>query len=89
VIYATVVNIVLFIYALLILAIVFFSLHLDYKAKRFVYYANLVSTLLGVFSFLTFVIFLVQLILGFVGVGDCNSPFIQTCARATWWPWRN
>lgn len=37
VIYATVTTIVLFIYALLVLAIIFFSLHLDYKAKRFIY----------------------------------------------------
>lgn len=72
VIYSTITNIVLFIYALLILAIIFFSLHLDYKSKRFIYYANLVSTLLGVFSFLTFIIFLIQLILGLVGAGDCK-----------------
>lgn len=88
-IYATITNIVIFIYALLILAIIFFSLHLDYKAKRFVYYANLVSTLLGLFSFLTFIVFLLQTILGFVGVSDCNSPSMQICVKATWWPWRN
>lgn len=76
VIYATITNIVIFLYALLIFAIVFFSLHLDYKSKKFVYYIYLVSTLLGVFSMLTFIVLLVQTILGFVGTGDCILSLI-------------
>lgn len=83
VIYATITNIIVFIYALLIFAILFFSLHLDYKSKRFVYYANLVTTLLGLFAMLTFIVLALQVILGLVGSGDCNSPPTQTSAKAT------
>lgn len=75
-IYATITNVVVFIYALLILAMVFFSLHLDYKSKKFIYYAYLVSTLLGAFAMLSFIVFLVQVILGFVGSGDCTTSII-------------
>ena len=55
-IYATFTSIMVFIYALLIFAILFLSLHLDYKSKRFVYYCFLVTTLLGVFAMLTFIV---------------------------------
>jgi hypothetical protein len=68
--------VVVFIYALLILAMIFFSLHLDYKNKKFIYYGYLVSTLLGVFTMLTFIVFLAQTILGLIGVGDCIFPSI-------------
>ncbi len=57
---------------MLMFTMVFFSLHLDYKSKKFMYYTYLVTTLLGVFSMLCFVVFLAQTIQGFVGSGDCK-----------------
>lgn len=60
VIYRTFSNIIIFIYALCILAIFFFSIHLNSKDKRYVYYAHLVSTVLGVFTIIAAIVFIVQ-----------------------------
>ena len=88
VLYATITNIVVFIYALMLLAIFFFSLHLDYKSKKFIYYTYFVSTVLGLLSMLSFIVFLAQTVQGFIGTGDCKLCPIQTSGRATSRRWK-
>lgn len=56
----------------MLLAIFFFSLHLDYKSKKFIYYTYLVSTILGILSMLSFIVFVAQTVQGFIGTGDCK-----------------
>jgi hypothetical protein len=45
----------------------FFSLHLNAKHKRFVYYAYLVSTILGIFTIIAMIVFLASTFLSFIG----------------------
>lgn len=60
----------------------FFSLHVDYKQKRFTYYIYLISTQLGLYSFVSFIVYMVQTILGVVGTnGDCNYSITQISER--------
>ena len=66
VLYKTFANIVIFIFTLCMLSILFFSLHLRAKDKRFTYYAHLASTILGVFVFASFMVFLVHTIVNIV-----------------------
>jgi hypothetical protein len=83
VIYATVVNITDFIYAMMVLTIIFYSIHLTHSNKRFIYYIYLFSTIFGLFSLLTFIIFFVDVIKGFAGVNNGNSLIIQRCKQPT------
>jgi cellulose synthase/poly-beta-1,6-N-acetylglucosamine synthase-like glycosyltransferase len=83
VIYATVVNITDFIYAMMVLTIIFYSVHLTHSNKRFIYYIYLFSTIFGLFSLLTFIIFFVDVIKGFAGVNNGNSLIIQHCKQPT------
>jgi cellulose synthase/poly-beta-1,6-N-acetylglucosamine synthase-like glycosyltransferase len=83
VIYATVVNITDFIYAMMVLTIIFYSVHLTHSNKRFIYYIYLFSTIFGLFSLLTFIIFFVDVIKGFAGVNNGNSLIIQHCRQPT------
>ncbi len=76
IIYGTFVNIMDFIYVLMILAIIFFSIHLTHSNKKFIYFIYLFSTIFGIFSILTFVIFFVDVVKGFAGLNNSNSYVI-------------
>jgi len=76
VVYYTFVNIIDFGYALIVLAIIFFSIHLTHTNKKFIYFIYLFSTLFGLFSLVTFVIFFVDVIKGFAGLDTCSFYFI-------------
>lgn len=52
--------------------ILFYSLHVNYKNKKFIYFTYLITTQLGLFSFLSFIVFFTETMKGFVGTGDCN-----------------
>lgn len=69
VLYRTFSNIIIFIYALCILAIFFFSLHLKAKEKKYVYYAHLISTILGIFTVVATLVFIVQTVLSILQIG--------------------
>lgn len=56
-----------FLYALMILAIIYFSVHLTHTNKVFIYYIYLFSSIFGIFSILTFIIFFIDIIKGFTG----------------------
>jgi hypothetical protein len=72
IIYSTFVNIMDFLYTLMILAIIFFSIHLTHSNKRYIYFVYLFSTIFGIFSLLTFIIFFVDVIKGFAGLDTCT-----------------
>lgn len=72
VIYATFVSVADFLYSLMILAIIFFSIHLTHSNKQYIYFVYLFSTIFGIFSLLTFIIFLIDVIKGFTGVNSCT-----------------
>lgn len=76
VIYGTITTIVVFWFVVLIGCIMFYSLHLDHKNKKFIYFSYLATTIAGILSFISFLVFLVQTIQGFLGKGDCNILFI-------------
>lgn len=76
VLYRTFSNIIIFFYALCILAVFFFSIHLNSKEKRYVYYAHLISTILGVFTVISVIVFIVQLILSVLKVGNSCTLFV-------------
>jgi len=76
IIYATITNIIVFAYALMLGAVLFFSLHVNYKHKKFIYFIYLISTQLGLFSLISFIVYSVQTIIGIIGInGDCNYSF--------------
>lgn len=83
IIYATFVNITDFLYALMVLTIIFYSVHLTHSNKRFIYYIYLFSTVFGLFSLLTFIIFFVDVVKGFAGVNNGNSLIIQHYKQPT------
>lgn len=76
IIYATFVNIMDFLYALMFFGIIFLSIHLTHSNKKFIYYIYLFSTLFGLFSVITFVVILVDIIKGFIGSENCTIMFI-------------
>jgi hypothetical protein len=76
IIYATFVNMTDFLYAMMILTIVFFSIHLTHSNKTFIYYIYLFSTIFGIFSFVTFVIFFVDVVKGFSGENNGTCIFM-------------
>jgi len=62
----------------------FFSLHLSAKEQKFVYYAHLSSTILGFFTFLAFIVFIVHMILNIVQKDkSCKLFFTQICNQHT------
>ena len=63
ILYRTFSTVILFIFALAFLSIMFFSLHLNSQSKKFTYYAHLSSSILGTFTFISFIVFIVHLIL--------------------------
>ena len=83
--YRTISTIILFIYAMAILSILYYSLHLDYQSKKFTYYAHLSSTILGTLTFISFIVFLVHIILN-IALEDksCNYAPIQISRSSSW-----
>ena len=67
-----------FLYTLMILAIIFFSVHLTHSNKKYIYYVYLFSTIFGLFSLLTFIIFIVDVTKGFLGLDTCTIFTIQS-----------
>lgn len=61
-----------FIYVMMYLSIIYYSIHLTHSNKKFIYYIYLFSTLFGLFALTTFVIFFVDVIKGFAGLDTCN-----------------
>jgi hypothetical protein len=61
-----------FLYAMMILAIIYFSVHLTHTNKIFIYYIYLFSTIFGLFSLLTFIIFFIDIIKSFTGSNTCT-----------------
>ena len=55
----------------------FFSLHLDSKDKNFTYYAHLASSILGTYTFVSFIVFFVHIVLN-IAFDDksCNYLFM-------------
>lgn len=78
IIYGTFVNIMDFLYTLMILAIIYFSIHLTHSNKRYIYFVYLFSTIFGLFSLLTFIIFIVDVVKGFAGLDTCSCEFTQS-----------
>jgi hypothetical protein len=76
VIYATFVNIVDFFYALMILTIIFFSLHLKSDNKKFIYYIYLISTMMGVFTIVAFILYIVDIVNSFLGTPNRKFQLI-------------
>jgi hypothetical protein len=62
-----------FIYVMLILSIVFFSLHLTNSNKKFKPYVYLVSTCFGLFAICVFLVLAVDVIRGLADNGACNN----------------
>jgi sRNA-binding regulator protein Hfq len=90
VIYRTFANLVIFAYALCLLAVFFFSIHLNSKDKKYLYYTHLISTVLGIFTIVTALVFLVQSFMSFLKIGSsCNCPLTQTCNWPTSSSWRH
>ena len=65
-----------FIYVMLVMSIVFYSLHLNNNHKRFKPYIYGVSTLFGVFMVVVFVVLFVDIIRGLIGGSECTYFFI-------------
>ena len=57
-----------------ILSIMYFSLHLDPKSKLFTYYAQLTSSILGTFTFISFIVFFIHIILN-IAFDDKSCKF--------------
>lgn len=96
VLYRTFANIIVFIYSLCILAIFFFSIHLKAKEERYVYYAHLISTILGVFTVIAALVFVVETFKSILKQGDnctlciylrsaksLSDPATRICFRVT------
>jgi hypothetical protein len=62
-----------FIYVILIMSIVFFSLHLTNGNKKFKPYLYAVSTLFGLFSIIVFTVLAVDVIRGLTNGSQCTS----------------
>ena len=60
--YGTFETVILFIYALTIMSIVYYSVNLNFQSKQFSYHAHLSSTILGTLTFISFIIFFVHII---------------------------
>lgn len=65
-----------FIYVLLIMSIVFFSLHLTNGNKKFKPYLYAVSTIFGIFSIIVFIVLFVDVIRGLLDSSACNYYII-------------
>lgn len=65
-----------FIYVLLIMTIVFMSLHLTNRHKRFIPYIYGVSTLFGLFMVCVFVVLVVDILRGLINNETCNYYLI-------------
>jgi len=64
-----------FIYVLLIMTIVFMSLHLTNRHKRFVPYIYGVSTLFGLFMVCVFIVLVVDIFRGLINNDSCKFYF--------------
>ena len=70
-----------FIYVLLIMSIVFFSLHLTSNHKKYKPYLYLVSTLLGLFMIAVFIVLTIDILRGLIHNDSCKLLFIQSYCR--------
>jgi hypothetical protein len=61
-----------FIYVLLITTIIFLSLHLNHKHKRFIPYIYGISTLFGLFMACVFLVLIVDIFRGLIDNSACN-----------------
>lgn len=61
-----------FIYVLLFMGMVFFSLHLTNKNPKFIPYLYACSTIFGMFSIMVFAVLIVDIIRGLIGDSSCN-----------------
>jgi cellulose synthase/poly-beta-1,6-N-acetylglucosamine synthase-like glycosyltransferase len=73
IIYATFVNVMDFIYALMFFGVVFYSIHLTHSNKKYIYYVYLVSSVYGLFSVMTFTVIIIDVAKGFAGSDNCIS----------------
>ena len=65
-----------FIYVLLIMTIIFMSLHLNHKHKRFIPYVYGISTLFGIFMACVFIVLVVDIFRGLISQETCNFNLI-------------
>jgi len=65
-----------FIYVLLIMTVVFYSLHLTNNHPRFRRYIYGISTLFGLFMVIVFAVLAVDIFRGLIDNADCNYYFI-------------
>ena len=70
-----------FIYVLLIMTVVFYSLHLTNNHPRFRRYIYGISTLFGIFMVIVFSVLAVDIFRGLINNTDCNYFFIQSLSR--------
>ena len=70
-----------FIYVLLIMTIVFFSLHLNNKDKKFIPYIYGISTIFGLFMVCVFLVLIVDIFRGLFDDTSCNLLFIKFCYK--------
>lgn len=70
-----------FIYVLLIMTVVFYSLHLTNNHPRFRRYIYGISTLFGLFMVVVFAVLAVDIVRGLINNSDCNYLFIQSWFR--------
>lgn len=82
-----------FIYVILILSVVFFSLHLTNNNQKFKPYLYVVSTLFGIFSIIVFAVLTVDVIRGLADSSACTTYFILSfnpkSANGRKCTWRN
>ena len=64
-----------FIYIMNFLGLVYFSMHLTSRNKKFMPYIYLASTLFGLFSIIIFIVLTFDLIKGLIGDNECKYLF--------------
>jgi cellulose synthase/poly-beta-1,6-N-acetylglucosamine synthase-like glycosyltransferase len=64
-----------FIYALLWLGFILYSIHMNNKNPKFISYIYATSTIMGIFSLVVMVVLTVDIIRGLIGDSSCNYLF--------------
>lgn len=65
-----------FIYVMLVLTVIYYSLHLTHGAKHFKPYIYAVSTLFGLFAVAVFLVLAVDVFRGLIDNAQCKHSFI-------------
>lgn len=63
-----------FIYVMLMLGLVFKSMHFTHRTERFIPYIYIMSTIMGMFSIAVFIVLFYDMILGIIDSILCLNP---------------